>query len=198
MQGDKAIVILAAGAASRMGEPKQLLEYKSDTLLGLAITIANKLSLGKPTVVLGAYADRILASHQQHRANFVINPEWKLGMGNSLVFGLKTVLESNSRLQAILVLLADQPLISLAHLLELIKKNEASTQAVIATKYEEGGGVPAIFNKSFFPKLLSLKGDRGARSIIRDHADKVILLPEEDSLLDIDTPEDYMHLKKME
>ena len=121
MQGDKAIIILAAGAASRMGEPKQLLEYKSDTLLGQAITIANKLSLGKPTVVLGAYADRILASHQQHRANFVINPEWKLGMGNSLVFGLKTVLESNSRLQAILVLLADQPLISLAHLLELIR-----------------------------------------------------------------------------
>ena len=57
------IIILAAGAASRMGEPKQLLAYKSDTLLGHAIKTVNKLSLGKPLVVLGAHADLILESH---------------------------------------------------------------------------------------------------------------------------------------
>lgn len=197
-QDNVKIIILAAGAASRMGEPKQLLSFKSDTLLGHAIETANKLSLGKPFVVLGAQADRILASHQERQANFVINPTWEKGMGNSLVFGLESVLKSDPKLEAIMVLLTDQPLISPSHLLAMLTKYRHTAISVIATKYKDSAGVPAIFEKSFFPKLLALKGDRGARKIIRDHLDKASLVPEEHSLLDIDTPEDYLNLNRLE
>ncbi|MBT8178171.1 MAG: nucleotidyltransferase family protein [Eudoraea sp.] len=198
MQDNKRIIILAAGSATRMGEPKQMLPYKSTTLLGHTITIANTLSLGKPFVVLGANADSILESHQQYQANFVINPTWEQGMGNSLVFGLTAALEAEPKLEAVLVLLADQPLVSPSHLLGIIKKYESDAVPVIATKYEHGAGVPAIFNKSLFPELLELKGDYGARKIIRDHLDKAIMVPKKHSLLDIDTPEDYLQLRNLD
>ena len=198
MQSNKAIIILAAGSASRMGEPKQLLAFKSDTLLGHAITTANKLSLGKPLVVLGAHADRILDSHQHHHAKYVINPSWDKGMGNSLVFGLESALETNPQLEAVLVLLADQPLVSASHLQGILKKHESAAAAVTATQYNHGAGVPAIFSKSLFPELLKLKGDYGARKIIRNHLDKATVVPEEHSLLDIDTPGDYLQLKNMD
>ena len=198
MKQDKiTIIILAAGAATRMGKPKQLLTYKSDTVLGRTIATANALSQEKPVVILGAHAQEIKAKHAQHHAHFAINPKWEEGMGNSLVFGLRTALEAHPQLEAIMVLLADQPLIQAGYLQRMVGQYAHANTPIIATQYENGAGVPAIFDKSLFPKLMELKGDTGARKIIGDHPEKVVLNPEDKSLFDIDTPGDYQHLKNL-
>ncbi|HHH49554.1 MAG TPA: nucleotidyltransferase family protein [Saprospiraceae bacterium] len=191
MPKDIAVIILAAGESKRMGQAKQLLKIGGESLIRNTIILAQKINPIAIQVVLGANKELIEAEIKDLECNIVYNRNWKKGMGSSLVTALKNLLESANTPDAILMLLVDQPFISLAHLRALVRTYQSNTSPIIATQYNQILAVPAIFDKSLFKELLELKGDRGARKIIAHHKNKLLAIPFSKASLDIDTPEDF-------
>ncbi len=187
-------LLLAAGSSSRMGKPKQLLPWKDTTLLGHAIQQLQKV-LKDLFVVLGANTEEILASLADSPVLPIHNPEWKKGMGTSIAKGVYH-LSNTSDFDAVLVVLADQPLLESAYYEKMMAHFRKGTHSIIATNYGERCGVPAIFDRSFFSALQELDADFGAKSLIKKHRKKVFCLDAEGKELDVDTPERYEQLRK--
>lgn len=190
-----AIVILAAGASTRMGKSKQLLSWNDDTLLTHAVKTALQTQTSEVVVVLGA-------NHQQHSAllagmkvNIVVNHNWEMGMGSSLKAGLK-YLNSSSKPDCLLVMVCDQPFVTSQHLDQLIQKVETSN-GIVASGYAETAGVPAAFTSRFFEKILALDDSEGARKIIQSNKDLVTRINFPPGASDIDTPDQYEQSMKI-
>ncbi|MGB0891820.1 MAG: nucleotidyltransferase family protein [Flavobacteriaceae bacterium] len=188
-----AVLILAAGSSSRMGNPKQLLPYKNTTLLGNAIEQAQKSNTNAVFCVLGANAEIIKKSIEKNPIETIYNPNYKDGLSSSIVTGIDYLSDKN--FDAVLILLADQPKITSSFLNQLLKTSEENPSKIIACNYDKNIGVPAIFPKKYFVELLKLKGDKGAKEIINNHSSEIIKMASF-NLIDIDTKEDYKNLIK--
>ncbi|WP_034229122.1 nucleotidyltransferase family protein [Aquimarina pacifica] len=188
------IVLLAAGNSSRMGSPKQLLRFGNTTLLG--VTIENALASKASTIacVLGANADIIKKSILSYDIEIVINSQYSNGLGSSIATGVTHLLPHT--LDAVVVLLADQPFITSDYIDMLITSVAKDTQYVIASDYNGKKGVPAIFPEKYFDKLLKLNKDTGAKKILNSKEIKVKTVATKPNLLDIDTLKDYESLIK--
>jgi CTP:molybdopterin cytidylyltransferase MocA len=116
-----------------------------------------------------------------------LNPEAEEGIASSIRTGVRLA-GDNAR---ILILLCDQPLITIEHLRNLL----AIDAPIVATGYAGIAGVPAVFAPEFVSELLALRGDRGARTVIEAHRDVVRVVPFEDAAVDIDTADDLRRLK---
>lgn len=188
-----AVLILAAGASSRMGKSKQLLPYKNTTLLGYTIQEVLALKVAKTYCVLGNNFDAIKKSISKYKIGVIFNPNYKLGLSTSIVSGLKNLtLEEVDR---IFIVLADQPKVSSDYFSEMLQFSDENPKKIIASQYDKGFGVPAIFPKEYFKDLLQLKGDKGAKDLLKNNSGNIIAL-NSDNLLDIDTLEDYNSLLK--
>lgn len=185
------IVILAAGESARMGTPKQLLPCHGTTLLQHTIATACALPGSAVVVVLGAEAGKIRAQVEDSRVHFVENPEWCEGMGGSLRTGLQALLTVDPALSAVIFLVCDQPLLTVATLRTLLATHEQSGCAIVASDYGETLGVPALFASSLLPELLALRGTDGARQIIKAHRANAVGIPFPGGAVDLDTPADY-------
>nr|WP_293300601.1 nucleotidyltransferase family protein [Allomuricauda sp.] len=189
------ILILAAGASSRMkGKAKQLLPWKDTTLLGHAIVQAKKVS-DSVTVVLGARAEHI-QNAIPNTVESIHNSNWELGMGSSISKGVQHILKENPSPDGILIMLVDQPLLEAPYLNQLKSKFEKDLSKITATAYGEKVGVPAIFPKHLFLELTQLSGNFGARQIIKAHKKQISVLQPEGKEIDIDTIETYNQLTK--
>ena len=188
-----AILILAAGSSSRMGKPKQLLPYKNTTLLGIAIEQAQKSNVNAVFCVLGANAEIIEKSIEKHQIETIYNPNYKDGLSSSIVTGIDYL--STKDFDAVLILLADQPKITSSFLNQLLKTSEENIAKIIACNYDKNIGVPAIFPKKYFVELLKLKGDKGAKDLLKKYQTEIITMKPFD-LIDIDTKKDYKNLIK--
>ncbi|AHM58510.1 4-diphosphocytidyl-2c-methyl-d-erythritol synthase [Flammeovirgaceae bacterium 311] len=184
-------LLLAAGASSRLGRPKQLLEKEGRSLLQLSIETALVAELDPVFVVLGAREAEIRAQIRQQPVQLIYNPDWQEGIGSSIREGIKHIMEAGSY-SAVVIMLCDQLLISAAHLQSLVKAYQQQQIPVVATSYQDQAGVPALFDQSFFPHLKQLSGDTGARKLISQHRDKVQLIQYEAAGVDIDTAEDAL------
>ena len=183
-----AIIILAAGASTRMGKIKQLLPYKNTTLLGHTILTAN--SCGKDVfTIVGAHADEIKKEVKEPTL-FLEHSNWEEGLGSTLSFAISSI-GSFKKYKAILILLADQPLIDKAYILKMIETFTSTGKGIVATEYEDGVGVPAIFDTPYFPILSGLKQDEGAKHILQQYKKDSLYLNGKDKTLDVDTVEDY-------
>ncbi len=189
------IVILAAGVSARLGKPKQLLKYNGSSLLQNAIDAAVTSVAASVIVVLGANADDILQETGKAKINIIVNSEWEQGMASSIGFGLNELLFHSSSTEAVILMVCDQPHISSTLINELIQTHIDTGKPIIACNYGESIGPPALFHKKFFPELMQLKGDAGARKIIQQHGDEVITILFTKGSIDIDTAEDYENLK---
>lgn len=188
-----AILILAAGASSRMGRTKQLLPWKNTTLLGNAIHTAKTSRASLVTVVLGANAKSIQKEIAQNDIEIIENTVWQSGLGSSIAVGTKFLLKSHPKTNAILVMLADQPLVDADYLnTMLIAFNENGNG--VATAYKNRAGVPALFPASYFGKLITLGDDFGAQDIINDPNESFSVLEPGIKTRDIDTKSDYEDL----
>ena len=187
-----AILILAAGEASRMGEIKQNLPYLETTLLGHAITQAKQTKAQHVYCVLGAQKEAIKAEIKQE-VSFITNEAWEEGLGASISIGVKEL--RSKKYNHLLIMLADQPLMTAAYLNKLIDKAKEHPETCVASAYKNKKGVPAIFPESYFDALEKLSGDQGAKALLNSDR-SVIALNAEDLLQDIDTPEDYECLLK--
>lgn len=188
------LIILAAGAATRMGRPKQLLSYQGRSLILHAVEVALA-SLCQPIiVVLGAYVEQIKPELMPKAVQVVENSQWQEGMSSSIRAGISMLLKTNSKLDAVIISLADQPLVSPQIFNQLIQSYQETQKVIIASKYNETTGVPALFSKTLFPELMQLEGDKGAKALIQKYIDTGLILLIPEAAIDIDTPDDYKQL----
>jgi molybdenum cofactor cytidylyltransferase len=183
-------ILLAAGASTRLGFPKQLIRFEGETLIRRAAGTLLAAGCRPVVVVLGAHADRLRPEIADLPVTSVLNPDWGQGMASSIRAGLTTALTSDPDLAAVLIALCDQPRVTTADLLDLLALYEAAGQPIAAAAHGHTLGVPAIFSSALFPELLSLKGEAGARRIIAAHHLETAPLTLPAAALDIDTAAD--------
>lgn len=184
-------IILAAGASSRMGRPKQLLEWRNRSLLEHAVLNAQTVLGERVIVVLGAHADAIQASVDLSAVTVIENPDWREGMAASIRAGVQALPESAA---AALILLCDQPLVNAEHMQNLLNAWQNAPARIVASQYHNSVGGPALFPAGFFEHLLSLSGDRGAKPALMKFEDRLIKVPLPEAALDVDSAGDFDRL----
>lgn len=197
MNSKVTILILAAGSSSRMGKIKQLLPWKDSTLLEHAIKIAKLSKASEVLVVLGSNAKLIKENIKTDNVSFLENTNWELGLGTSISCGVNFLMHNNKDTDAILVLLADQALIDTEYLNEMIDRFTSNKIDLIATRYGDKIGVPALFKQIYFTDLQNLDGDQGAQLLLKKFEDKVVSMNPVGKTFDVDTLVDYNKLLKM-
>lgn len=191
-----AFVLLAAGSSSRLGRAKQLLTWKGKSLLEHRLEQSEGLDLSFRLLVYGARKSTIEGHLVGLKIPLVYNPDWANGMGSSIQTGVQEALSLEPDLEAVLLCLVDQPLVNQAHFASLIELHKAHPTSIIAASYQNVLGVPAIFPKAFFPDLMTLQEQAGAKKIIKKYQNQVIPFPCPEAAFDIDTEADYTHLLK--
>ena len=189
------IVILAGGASTRLGRPKQLLQYRGKTLLNHAVNEAINAKADAVVVILGKNADLFEGEIDNQEVRVVINKNWKEGMASSVRLGLDTLLKSKPYIDAVILMVCDQPHISSSVLNELITKQQKTTKQIVTCNYGESIGPPALFHKKYFRDLAKLNGDVGARNIIEQNMHDVAMILFPEGNIDIDTEDDYEALR---
>jgi molybdenum cofactor cytidylyltransferase len=189
------IIILAAGASSRMEQPKQLLAYHRESILSHTIAEAQK-SLMPVIVVLGANAQVIKAEIKNVEVEIVVNEDWKSGMSSSIKAGLQKALANFEEMQNCILAVCDQPYISSILFQQLVDKKKQSGKEIVASSYAGTLGTPCLFHKKYFDELLNLKGDHGAKQILHKNRNEVTSVDFEKGKIDVDTKKDYEELLK--
>jgi molybdenum cofactor cytidylyltransferase len=186
-------IVLAAGAASRFGQPKQILPWRGEALVRHAARAGLEAGLRPVVVVTGSYADQVQATLGDLPVVIVHNPDWESGQSSSLAAGLRSLPEACG---GALFLLADQPQIP-ASLVRALADRHAETLAPILAPLVDGQrGNPVFFDRQTFGDLLALQGDTGGRALFSRWP--VEWLPWHDAsvLMDIDRLEDYQRFSE--
>lgn len=186
------IVVLAAGASKRMGEPKQLLKWGGSTLITHTIQTALKLNSDTIYVVLGANFKLIKNSITHFPITILNNKNWEQGLGESIAFAAKHIQKSSHKPEAILFVLADQPFINVSYLKSMISSFSKEKKQIIASSYQNRKfGVPALFDSYYLDDLSDLKGDFGARHFMQKNESFIKALIPPVKNVDLDFKEDY-------
>ncbi len=190
-----AAVILAAGAATRMGRLKQLLSYDGRTFVQHAIRVALAVQFDPVIVVVGAEAASVRASIASQRITVVENTQWRDGMGSSIAVGIEQLQREQTDVAAVAILLADQPLVEAGHLNRMRTEFHRGNASIVAAEYDGTVGVPAIFRRSLFDALRHLPPAAGARRLFSEPGLKMQPFPLPEAAFDIDTPDDLAALQ---
>lgn len=185
-------MVVAAGGSSRLGRPKQLVQYRGQSLLRRACFLALDCGGDAVTVVLGAQFDRMQTEIADLPVRVVNNESWAKGMSTSLRAGLNDLPDWAS---AVMILLVDQPLIVHEHLFTLIESWQNSPDSLTACYYSNVVGVPAIIPRRYFGELWCVTGDQGARALLSRHRDEVDIVLVTEAGLDVDTEGDLAKLQ---
>lgn len=183
-------VILAAGASRRLGQAKQLVKIDGEPLLGRTVRLAAQTGCQPIVVVLGFEAHRMRSALDGFRVIFAVNENWRAGMGSSMRCGVETALQISPPPEDILLMVCDQVRLSADVLRQLLRLHGLAKYPITAARYSGRLGVPAVFSSIFFPDLLDVSGDRGARGILERNAVRVGTVDFLEGELDLDTPDD--------
>ena len=190
------VIILAAGASTRLGEPKQLLQYNGRSLIKHATETALQVIASPVVVVLGAQS-QILSNELADLPVLVVeNKKWENGMASSIHTGLSTIKGLNCIVDNIILMVCDQPFVSASLLRELIASRQKESTGVVACKYSDTLGIPVLFNKKYYDELLKLEGAEGAKKLLNKYAVDVSTVSFPLGFIDIDTAHDYEKLLK--
>jgi molybdenum cofactor cytidylyltransferase len=184
-------IVLAAGASTRFGSPKQLVRVGGRPLLHSAIAHAADVAGSAVTVVLGAHAAELTPLLTHSQALIVINREWREGLASSIRIGVSRLPPGCN---AVLLMLADQAAVTAEDLKRLVGAWRRQPDYIVAARYGMTTGVPAVFPRSLFPDLAALRGDAGARALLQRNPDRVVRVPMASAAIDIDTPEDLLKI----
>jgi molybdenum cofactor cytidylyltransferase len=183
-------VILAAGASTRMGVPKQLLEIEGTPLLLRAVEAALASPAWPVVVVLGANAEKIRLVLARRPVLVTENAAWAEGMAASIRAGVTTLQQFSRHLDAAVIALCDQPAFSAETIARLIATQRATGRSIAAAHYAGRNGAPALFLREHFPTLTSLTGEEGARALLNDDPGRVAPVDLPALAIDLDTPAD--------
>ena len=189
-------VILAAGSSSRIGQPKQLLSLRGKTLVRVCIDTASEAGCSPVVVVIGSDSEKVRLELADANSIEVRNTNWQRGIGSSIRTGVQSLMNHAPDLEAILLLVCDQPAINARFIERLIATHEATKKDIVASAYADTLGVPALFDRSLFKELLSIGDEAGAKSIILQNPKRVAQLAFPDGAIDIDTWEDWEKINK--
>lgn len=192
------VIILAAGSSSRLGYPKQLVEFRGISLLQHSLEVAESLEFDIQILVLGAKAGEIKKEIDSRKFEVVINESWEEGMGTSISKGVTEALKIEKELDHIVMLLSDQPFVTKEKIQELIRVQLKNDKPATFSQYAGEVGVPAIFSREVFADLKKLKKDQGAKKLILNNEIRYETVKFEGGNFDVDTPEDVEILKRME
>jgi molybdenum cofactor cytidylyltransferase len=184
-------IVLAAGASTRFGSAKQLVRIAGRPLLQTAVTRAVEVAGNAVTVVLGAHAAELTPLLTHSQSSVIINREWREGIASSIRAGVARLPPSCT---AVLLTLVDQAAVTAEDLKRLVGAWRRQPDYIVAARYGTTTGVPAIFPRSSFSDLQSLRGDVGARHLLQRNPDRVVRVPMGRAAIDIDTPEDLLKL----
>jgi molybdenum cofactor cytidylyltransferase len=176
-----------------MGTCKQLLTYEGRSLLRHTAEIAVSSRASTTIVVLGAHATRLKAELAGLPLRVTENLLWEEGMGSSIRAGVS---ELPSTVAGVIIMLCDQPLVSRELLNTMIEAYRSSGKGIVACEYEGTQGVPALFDRPFFPALMSLSGSIGAKDLIAGSPGEVQRIPFPEGSIDIDTPADHSRVRR--
>jgi len=188
-------LILAAGAAARMGRPKQLLDWDGRPLVRVAAETALAARLNPVLAVVGSAHAEVMAALAGLAVQCVPNPDYAAGQSTSLRAGIAAL---PPEVEAVIVLLGDQPFVTAPIVERLVVEWRASASPIVAPVYAGQRGNPVLFARAIFPELLAIQGDQGARGVLAANPARIHLVPFDDArpLADIDTPDDYERLRQ--
>lgn len=189
------VVILAAGASSRMGTPKQLLEIGGKPLLARAVEAALATPAWPVVVVLGANAGAIRPVLAPYPVLVTENEAWSEGMAASIRAGIQTLQQFSRHTDAAVIALCDQPAFSAATIGQLVAAQQATGGTIVAASYAGRRAAPALFLRRHFPTLAALTGESGARDLLNGDSEHVATVDLPDLAVDLDTPADLAALK---
>lgn len=183
------VILLAAGSSSRLGRPKQLLNYQGKTLIQYSIEAAQHSAADDLVVVLGSNSELIQTGIESKKVPLLVHAHWEEGMSSSMQCGLRYLIET-SQVEQVILMLCDQPYVTHRLLDQLIHEKKVSGKGIVACSYAGTLGVPALFDQSYFPELLGLKGSEGAKKVILNHQADTFLVDFPLGAVDLDTEED--------
>jgi molybdenum cofactor cytidylyltransferase len=184
-----AAIVLAAGRSTRMGAANKLLaDIGGKPMVRRAVEAAQASAASPVLVVTGHQEADVRAALTGLKVTFVHNPDYAVGLASSLKAGIEAVPNSAD---GALVLLGDMPQISAAHLDRLMAAFAVEGRTGIIVPVHAGKrGNPVLWPAAYFPEMLQLEGDAGARRLLAAHASRVreVDLGTEAIFLDVDTP----------
>jgi len=187
------IAILAAGGSQRMGQPKQLLLFREQTLLRHAVETAAA-SVCRPIVVVtGAHAELMCVELEALPVTVAYNTDWASGIGSSLRIAIRT-LRAVDDVEGVVIALSDQPLVTAEALNRIVETHYRTGKNIVASEYADTFGVPLFIGKRFFAEVAALAGDEGARRVMARHLEDMTTVPLIEAAFDVDTPVDYERL----
>ena len=185
-----AAIILAAGMSTRMGSLKQLLPWGNSTILGSTIDLYAAAGVDKIIVVVGYCAEKIIDVLQAKPVEWVLNRDYPSGMASSLRMGIKALGKDDD---ACLLGLGDTPLLKIATIKSIVKAYCQHKNKIIVPVYKGRSGHPVLVGNRFYSELSAVKGDIGARVLLKNYEKEVHRLEVKDEgvIIDIDKPENY-------
>ena len=166
-----ATIVLAAGSSSRLGQPKQLLRLSGRPLLECTLDVARPTRLTPRILVVGGYANEVLARVDTATFDIVHNPDYQTGQASSLRAGIAALPDD---VDGVIVLLGDQPLVQPWLVDDLADHFDPDKSVAVRPRYEDGPGNPILLGRSLFPELLKIEGDTGARGVLQRHRDRIM------------------------
>ena len=191
MSLDVYALVLAAGLSRRYGRSKLLEELSGTPLLRHALSAAQAACPGKVVLVTGHASEDIVNAASGLADEIVLNREYRNGIGSSIA---KSVSHLTEDAAAVIIMLADQPLVTAAHIGQIIEKWGNDPDAIVATRFSGLDGPPVLFGERYFGELSELTGDAGAKQVLRAHPNAVRTVGFEQAAIDIDTPDDLKAL----
>jgi len=189
------VLIMAAGASRRLGQPKQLVEYQGQTLIRRISKEAIDADIGNVTIVTGYDHVTIESEIRDLHVDVYYNEEWEEGLGASIRNGLKHILKEKPDTNAILLTMVDQPYVDGTHLKKLAKAYDPSRPMIIASAYSSTFGVPVLFDSHYFDLMKELIGDEGGKKVFVKYLRNIVEIPFIEGAIDIDEKEDLKSLK---
>jgi len=191
------LVLLAAGASSRMGSPKPLLPWGQSTLLENRVQTLQKIN--QPiTIVLGSTAEQIIPLIKDKKIKILLNPNWIDGMSSSIAYAAKSLMQGPRSPDGILIMTTDQPLVDAVYLNQLLTTFRPNQKQIVVSQSDAGWkGIPVLFDKEYFQELGNISGDQGAKPIVEKYAHLVHYCKAGNKLEDMDTPERYQKMLEL-
>lgn len=184
-------VVLAAGASTRFGSAKQLVRIGDRPLLSLIAGRTSEVVGQALLVVLGAKAAELTPLLKHSPGSVVVNRDWREGLASSIRAGIARLPPSCA---GAMLVLADQACVTAEDLRRLAAAWRRQPLSVAAAQYGGTLGAPAIFPRHLFSELSELRGDSGARVLLKRHPDSLVKVPMASAAFDLDTPDDLLEL----